>query len=165
MAVAYAGELERRKAVLRRFRELLVEQRSKFEKYLVVLDREREDIESSDVDRLAAHVEIEASIVSDIFTFQKVIDPLEDLYREAYPASTAGAAGAAGAAPSDIPGIRGAITDLKTEVLRRNAENRGLLKQRMEILRREVLSLRNPALSRRSVYASSGEGSLVDISG
>jgi hypothetical protein len=157
MAAAYAGELERRKAVLRRFRELLVEQRSKFQDYLVVLDHEKEDIASSDVDRLASHVEVEAAIVSEIFTFQKVIDPLEDLYREAYPAAEAQG--------HDILGLKGAITELQTEVLKRNAENRGLLKQRMEILRHEMLSLKKPLASRRSVYATQGEGGLLDISG
>ncbi len=64
-----------RVAALRRFRELLVQQRAKFENYLMVLDHERADIESGDVDKLAAHVEIEEAIVSEIFTFQKVIDP------------------------------------------------------------------------------------------
>ena len=59
-----------RVAALRRFRELLVQQRAKFENYLTVLDYERNDIESGDVDRLAAHVEIEEAIVSEIFTFQ-----------------------------------------------------------------------------------------------
>jgi len=52
-------EMGQRVAALRRFRELLVQQRTKFENYLKVLDHERTDIESGDVDRLAAHVEIE----------------------------------------------------------------------------------------------------------
>jgi len=160
VAVTYNGELERRAAVLRRFRELLVQQRAKFERYLLVLDHERKDIESGDVDRLVAHVELEEDIVSEIFTFQKVLDPLEDLYRAAYPSGLPAAAGA-----EDVSEIKTALVDLRTEVLRRNEENRGLLKARMEVLRAEVLSLRNPLASRKSVYSGGGEGGLLDIKG
>ena len=148
-------ELEQRVALLKRFRELLVEQRQKFERYLVILDHERSDIESGDVDRLVAHVELEEQIVSEIFTFQKVIDPLEEIYRAAYPAAGAG----------EVEQIKTALGGLKTEVAARNAENRRLLKQRMEILRSEIAGFRNPLASRRSVYASGGDGGLVDLRG
>jgi hypothetical protein len=149
-------EMGQRVAALRRFRELLVQQRAKFENYLKVLDHERADIESGDVDKLAAHVEIEEAIVSEIFTFQKVIDPLEQIYRAAYPA--------AGQDP-ELPELRGTLDELKREVLRRNAENRALLKRKMEVVRAEIAGFRNPLASRSSVYARQGEGSLVDIRG
>ncbi len=149
-------ELGQRVAALRRFRELLVQQRAKFENYLKVLDHERADIESGDVDRLAAHVEIEEAIVSEIFTFQKVIDPLEEIYRAAYPAA---------AEARDLPELRGTLDELKSEVLRRNAENRGLLKRKMELVRAELAGFRNPLAQRASVYAKAGEGALVDIQG
>lgn len=149
-------EMGQRVAALRRFRELLVQQRTKFENYLRVLDHERTDIESGDVDRLAAHVELEEAIVSEIFTFQKVIDPLEQIYRAAYPA--------AGQDP-ELPALRGTLEELRREVLRRNAENRALLKRKMELVRAEIAGFRNPLASRSSVYARQGEGSLVDIQG
>ncbi len=156
MAVRTEEEKGQRVAALRRFRELLVQQRAKFENYLTVLDHERADIESGDVDRLSAHVEIEEAIVSEIFTFQKVIDPLEQIYRAAYPS----------AAPDpELPELRGTLDDLRTEVLRRNAENRALLKSKMEIVRAEIAGFRNPLASRSSVYASQGEGNLVDLRG
>jgi hypothetical protein len=155
MAAFSSEELSQRVAALRRFRELLVQQRAKFEGYLKVLDFERADIESGDVDKLSAHVEIEESIVSEIFTFQKVIDPLERMYKSAYPAAEAG----------DLPELRSALDALKDEVLRRNAENRALLKRRMELVRAEIAGFRNPLASRASVYARQGGGALVDISG
>jgi len=151
-------ELERRVALLRRFRELLTEQRGKFERYLEVLDRERADIESGDVDRLVAHVEIEEQVVSEIYTFQKAIDPLDELYRAAFVAAAAPEA-------ADVPLLKETLDGLKGEVLRRNKENRVLLGRRMELLRGEIAGLRKPMAARRSVYASGGEGSLVDISG
>ena len=147
--------LEQRVAVLRRFRELLLQQRKKFERYLVILDHERSDIESGEVDKLVAHVELEEQIVSEIFTFQKVIDPLEDLYRAAYPAAEGG----------EVEHIKTALMGLRTEVAARNAENRRLLKQRMEILRSEIAGFRNPLAARKSVYASGGGVGLVDMQG
>jgi hypothetical protein len=149
-------ELGQRVATLRRFRELLVQQKVKFENYLTVLDHERTDIESGDVDKLAAHVELEEAIVSEIFTFQKVIDPMEELYRAAYPAA---------ANDPDVPELKSTLNDLKDEVLRRNAENRNLLKRKMEIVRGEIAGFRNPLSKRASVYSKAGEGALVDIQG
>jgi hypothetical protein len=163
MTAARDDEIERRVALLRRFRELLAEQRGKFERYLEVLDHERSDIESGDVDRLVAHVEIEEQIVSEIYTFQKAIDPLDELYRAAFAAAPGGAA--AGANEPDVHALKGTLDELRGEVLRRSKENRALLGKRMEVLRREIAGLRNPLASRKSVYAASGEGGLVDISG
>jgi hypothetical protein len=107
------------------------------------------------VDRLVAHVELEEQIVSEIYTFQRVIDPLEDLYRAAYPA----------AEESDVPTIKSSLAELKDEVAKRNQENRILLKQRMEMLRTEIAGFRNPLAARKSVYASGEGGGLVDIKG
>jgi len=159
MATKDRDVLEQRAAVLRRFRELLVQQRQKFEKYLLVLDHERSDIESGDVDRLAAHVEIEEQIVSEIFTFQKVIDPLESIYRSAYPAL------ASSPEAESLGELRDSLVGLRTEVLARNAENRALLRQRMDVIRGEIEGLRMPMAARRSVYAGSGEGGVLDIQG
>jgi hypothetical protein len=156
MAARTQEELGQRVATLRRFRELLVQQRAKFENYLSLLDRERADIESGDVDKLAAHVEIEEAIVSEIFTFQKVIDPLEQIYKAAYPAA---------AEDPQLPELRSTLDGLKDEVLRRSAENRSLLKRQMELVRAEIAGFRNPLASRASVYARAGEAALVDISG
>lgn len=141
--------------MLRRFRELLERQRDKFREYLDVLDRERSDIEKGDVDAMVAHVEIEQQIVGELYTFQKVVDPLEDMYREAYPAGTA--------AGHDVASIKRGIDALRAEVLERNARNRELLKQRMGLLRQEIQSLRTPGKRGKQVYSSSGEASIIDI--
>jgi uncharacterized coiled-coil DUF342 family protein len=148
-------EIQNRVAILKRFRELLVAQRSKFADYLEVLEREKADIESGNVDALVSHVEIEQAIVSEIFTFQKVIDPLEDMYRAAYHAEEV---------PADIPRIKERLEELKAEVVSRNAENRALLKQRMTMLRQEIQGLRNPFKRGNQVYGGPGP-SIVDIKG
>ena len=161
MAAPRDEELEQRVALLRRFRELLVEQRGKFERYLVVLDHERADIESGDVDKLVAHVELEEQVVSEIFTFQKVIDPLESLYHAAYAASADGHAPEQG----ELPELKRSLEELRGEVLKRNAENRHLLKKRMEAVRSEIAGLRMPMKARRSVYAEAGEAAIIDVQG
>lgn len=149
-------ELSQRVEALKRFRELLVKQREKFSAYLAVLDREKSDIESGDVDALVSHVEIEQSIVTEIFTFQKVINPLEDMYREAYHVARI---------PSDIPQIQANLEDLRAEVLKKNQENRVLLKQKMSILRQEIAGLHNPFKKAKSVYGSAPEPTMIDIRG
>lgn len=155
MAALYEGELQKRVAMLRRLRELLLDQRGKFENYLSVLDHERGDIETGDVDRLVAHVEIEEGIVSEIFAFQKAIDPLEDMMRAALPPGDSGW--------GEVGGLKDSLQELKGEVLRRNAENRELLRARMEVIRSQVLALRKPLAGRRSLYAERDSGALVDL--
>lgn len=148
-------EFEERVAVLKRFRELLVRQREKFSEYLSLLDRQRSDIESGDVDALVSHVEREQGIVSEIFAVQTVIAPLEDMYRAAY----------AGSEPEGVAELKATLTELKDEVVSRNAENQALLKQRMDMLRREVMTVGGPYAKRKSVYASQAEPSALDIEG
>jgi len=148
-------ELDERVAVLKRFRELLVRQRDKFHDYMGLLDRQRSDIENGDVDALVAHVELEQGIVSEIFAVQKVIDPLEDMYRSAY----------AGAAPEGVDELRSTLSTLKEEVVTRNTANRALLKQRMDMLRHQIMSVNNPYAKRKSVYSSAAEPTALDIKG
>jgi hypothetical protein len=162
-------EVRRRVAVLRRFRELLRQQRDRFAQYLEVLDKQKNVIESGSADELIAHVELEEKIVSDIFSIQKVIDPLENMYQTLLPSQeTKGSlpfSVPASIEEKEVPGLKSALEELKAEAVVRSERNRELLAKRMEELRLEMKSLRaNPYALRRSVY--SGEtASLVDIKG
>lgn len=148
-------EVQRRVAILKRFREMLSKQRDRFRDYLDVLDKQKDTIVAGDTDKLVAQVEIEEAIVSDIFAIQKVIDPLENLYREAR-----------GGAEGEIPDLKANLEELKTEVAARSERNRSLLKAHMEELRTEIQKLRNnPFAQRRSVYADAGGGSVIDVEG
>jgi hypothetical protein len=164
-----AEELARRVAVLRRFRTLLEEQRARFRSYLEVLDKQQGIIETGSAEDLLAHVELEERIVADIFSIQKVIDPLEDMYR----AAVSGFAPAPGgktrfrpAEADEVPDLKAALEDLKNEALIRSRQNKELLSKRMVELRSEIQALRNnpyAANARRSAFA--GSASLVDIEG
>ena len=138
--------------ILRRLRSYLFAQRRKFHSYLELLEREEEDILSNDTEKLQAHAEIEAVIVSEIFTFQKVIDPLEDLYRKAYPEKE-----------ETVPRLKTSLESLKRKVLKKNENNRNLLKNRMAMIRSELKSLRRN-IKPGSPYAARATANLVDIS-
>ena len=162
-------ELQRRTAVLRRFRELLSQQRDRFARYLEVLDKQKDVIESGSADDLIAHIELEEKIVADIFAIQKVIDPLENMYQTLtagnFDRGRAAAGKAATSEEKELPGLKAALEELKAEAVIRSDRNRELLAKRMEEIRSEIKSLRsNPYTARRSVY-SGNDPSLVDISG
>jgi hypothetical protein len=149
-------EVVRRVAVLKRFRELLTQQRNRFQAYLEVLDKQKDVIEKGNAEALISHVELEEKIVADIFSIQKVIDPLEDMYHAAYPEREA----------ADVPGLKAALDELKAEAVVRSERNKDLLSRRMAEIRSEIKALRgNPYAARPSVFAAGGSASLIDLKG
>jgi hypothetical protein len=159
------AELEQRVAILRRFRELLIQQRDRFRSYLEALDSQQAVIESGDADALLAHVELEERIVADIFSIQKVIDPLDKMYRALVPAA---GGGPQPQGAEEVSGLKAALENLKVEAAARSVRNRDLLLKRMTEIRTEITALRdNPfsANARRSAFSDSGTASLIDIHG
>ena len=75
-------EINERVAILKRFRHLLEQQRNKFKEYLVVLEKQEEGIKSEDDTVIVAQAELEQQIVSNITNLQKVIVPIENMYKE-----------------------------------------------------------------------------------
>ena len=155
-------ELAQRVAVLRRFKILLSQQRDRFRAYLAMLDRQQDIIENGNTDDLLAHVDLEEKIVADIFSIQKVIDPLEEMYHTVVSISQ----------PAhdydEVPSLKAALEDLKSEALIRSTRNKELLSRRMVELRKEITTLRNNPYarsSRSSAYAHSQTATLVDIQG
>lgn len=138
-----------RVAMLHRLREMLVQQRAKFQHYLEILDSEEAAIRNRDVDALEGYVQLEASVLAEIHSFQKVIRPLESLYRSAYPNEE-----------SQIPPLRESLARLRAQVLERNEQNRALMRERIDELKREVTALKTPG--RKSIYRRIESG-LVDI--
>jgi hypothetical protein len=155
-------ELKRRVAILKRFRELLKAQRDRFRDYLNVLDKQKDVIEKGNTEALIAHVEMEEQIVADIFSIQKVIDPLEGMYHAVYSGETE----SSGGVETDLPSLKSALEGLKKEAVTRSERNKNLLSKRMGEIRSEIKNLRgNPYAARPSVYANTGEASFVDVKG
>ena len=161
-------ELAQRVAVLKRFKTLLSQQRDRFRSYLDLLDKQQSVIESGSAEDLLAYVEIEEKIVADIFSIQKVIDPLEEMYY-----SVTGKINilAGNSSPDinqeEVPGLKASLEKLKSEAVIRSTKNKELLSKRMLELRQEIKTLRNNPYSagRRNAFGDSGTASLVDIQG
>ena len=124
--------IEQNVAVLKKLRAMLTRQREKFDAYLRLLECEGEAIEKGDSEKLLTQVEMERSIIAEIFTLKRVIAPLESLYQAGYPAGT----------EATIPRLKSVLETMGAEILAHNGRNRQRLRERMEDMRREISSLR-----------------------
>jgi len=154
-------ELAQRVAVVRRFKELLVQQRDRFRNYLAVLDRQQLLIGYGSADEITAHVELEEQIVADIFSIQKVLDPLEVMYN-----ATSTAADPYLPA-NDVPALKASLEELKTQAAVRAGQNRDLLSSRMEEISTEIQVIKDKSffLNARFLTYQDTAPSLVDIMG
>jgi hypothetical protein len=144
------NQTEQKIAVLTRLREMLRRQRGKFQDYLSLLEKEEGAIRSGNAERLISQVEMEKAIITEIFELSKVIQPLEMLYRAAYPGTE-----------DTVPRLKATLEKMGEEVVRHNEANRTLLRKAMEELRREISSLR--AWPRAGSPFAEVVPSLVDI--
>ena len=110
-------EIDQRVAVLKRFKALLQEQRKKFSDYLVVLETQERSIHEENIDALVHHTELEQSIIGDIFTIQKVIDPIEEMYRLGMPDKD----------DTEVVRLKSDLNKLQSQVIDQNQKNRELL--------------------------------------
>jgi hypothetical protein len=147
-------EVDRRVSILKRFRELLAQQRDKFYDYLTVLDKQKDVIENGSTEDLLSHVELEEKIVGNIFSIQKVIDPLEAMYHASFPQRE-----------SEVPSLKAALQDLQTEAARRTTRNKELLSKRMAEIRTEIKLMKGNPYARRTSYSGENSASLIDIKG
>jgi hypothetical protein len=154
-------ELTQRIAILKRFKILLSQQRERFNSYLDLLDKQQSVIESGSAEDLLTYVEIEEKIVSDIYSIQKVIDPLEEMYNSVVSERNSSNH------QEEVPTLKASLEKLKSEAVIRSTKNKELLSKRMLELRQEIKTLRNnPYAARgRKAYSDSNKASLVDVQG
>ena len=163
------SELGHRVAVIKRFKELLKSQRDRFQAYLNALDKQKDAIQQGSTDDLLRHVELEEKIVADIFSIQKVIDPLEKMYQTVKAQNPAKVVSGApkpadkSSRDDEVSNLREALDGLKAEAAIRAERNRELLSKRMAELRAEIKSLKSTYNKRR--FESSPGPSLIDIKG
>jgi len=163
-------ELAQRVAVLKRFKTLLSQQRDRFRSYLDLLDKQQSVIESGSTEDLLNYVEIEEKIVTDIFSIQKVIDPLEEMYNSliSTAAVTTQKSAEKSEASDEVHGLKASLEKLKNEAVVRSTKNRELLSKRMVELRSEIKALRNnpyTAGGRKTNFNDLNSASLVDLKG
>lgn len=159
------AEIAQRVAILKRFKTLLSQQRDRFRNYLDLLDKQQNVIASGNAEDLLNYVEIEEKIVADIFSIQKVIDPLEEMYytvlSDHSPAKTAKQEN-----QDEVPSIKASLEKLKNEAVMRSTKNKEMLSKRMLELRSEIKILRNnPYAAKRPSFSDSNTASIVDIKG
>jgi len=156
-----SAELAQRVAILKRFKTLLSQQRDRFKNYLDLLDKQQGVIESGSAEDLLSYVEIEEKIVADIFSIQKVIDPLEEMYN-----SVVFGPGKIDAHSDEVPSLKASLENLKGEAVLRSTKNKELLSKRMLELRQEIKVLRNnPYTAGRNNFNDTNKASLIDIKG
>ena len=137
------AEIDERILILKRFRTLLEQQRTKFQEYLKVLEAQESKISEEDAEALLAHSELETEIVANITSLQKVIVPMSELYKER----------GAHLEEESVTSIQKELDNLQKQVLVQNERNRELLKNHIVQIRTQIASLKNPYKNNRSVYA------------
>ena len=128
MAELTQQELDERVALLRKFRNLLEQQRNKFQEYLNVLEKQQDSINTQDTEKLLAHTELEQQVVKNISNLQKVIIPMQKMYKAAVPMAHT-------AEENSIAQIQNELNTLQDKVLKQNQINRDLLRTHIETIR------------------------------
>ncbi|MDR2659302.1 MAG: flagellar protein FlgN [Spirochaetaceae bacterium] len=150
------SEVKKRTAILKRFKELLIEQRQRFRDYIEILDKQKSVIENGEPEDILAHVELEENVVAGIITVQKALEPMRSMYETA----------CAGSEDTAISEISSALENLKEKTEQQVKQNKDLLQKRMVLIRNELRNLRgNPFVKRKSIYAENQGATLFDISG
>jgi hypothetical protein len=145
------GDISERVLILKKLRQALLSQRRKFRTYLQLLEKEKTAILADDVAKLEFQIDIEHTIVKEIFTLQRAIVPLQELFRREYPDSE-----------ESITKLEGSLIAMRGKILERNENNRHLLKEKMAILRQEIKNLRR-GFKRPSPFNRVGVPSLIDL--
>jgi flagellar biosynthesis/type III secretory pathway chaperone len=157
MAEITQQELDERVALLRKFRSLLEQQRNKFQEYLNVLEKQQDSINSQDAEKLLAHTELEQQVVRNIASLQKVIVPMQKMYKAAVPMAHT-------AEEASIANIQNELNTLQDKVLKQNQINRDLLRVHIETIRSQIQNFKNPYKNVRSVYSQPQHvASLVEV--
>jgi chromosome segregation ATPase len=148
MAEITNEEVEERIAVLKRLRFLLEEQRNKFKEYLTVLEKQQTSIDTEDSEALIKHSELEQQIVKNISNLQKVIVPMNKMYK-----TIAKTSNNPESHDAEISKIQNELADLQQKVLTQNKINRDLLRVHLENIKRQIANFNNPYKNSKSVYA------------
>ena len=150
------NEVLQRTSILRRFRELLKSQRDRFVAYLDILEKQNDVIEKGSADSLILHVELEEKIVEDIFSIQKVINPLEDMYQRTRQAAVH--------ENDEVIDLKSALEGLRTEAIARSKQNRLLLSKRMAEVGSEIKNINSsPYVRPDSAISAPRNHGFVDI--
>ena len=123
-------EKAQRVALLKRLKEHLEIQRRRFQEYLHVLEQEKTSITEGRIDDLEQQITLEENLVREIVSVQKVIAPMEEVYRSTH-----------GDDP-ELVQIQNHLNELAKTAAERNKSNRLLLSSRLEEIRQQMANLK-----------------------
>ncbi len=149
-------ELNERVALLKKFKNLLEQQKSKFQEYLTVLEKQQDSIASENPEALLAHTELEQQVVKNIANLQKVIVPMNKLYK-------ANNAQDNNEDAQSIEKIQNDLNDLQNRVLKQNKINRDLLRVHIDNIKIQIKNFKNPYKNTRNVYSQNPVAQLVEV--
>ena len=147
------AELQTRICVLKRFKALLQEQRDKFSEYLYVLEKQEMSIVQNNIEAVVQHTELENTIIQNILSIQKVIEPIEKMYYLSNPED------------ENVLQLKNDLLRLQESVQLQNKKNRLILDEKMMSVREEISNfpLRNKYVA--NVYSKNEDvANYIDIS-
>lgn len=145
------GSNSSNESILRSLRSSLLLQRERLSMYLRILEHQEEQIEQGEVEKLSLYVEMEQEVVRGIQAVQKVIVPLQELYRDVCPEKD-----------REIETLGISMEKLRKDILERNKKNRQLLTERMGVLKEELRLFRHASRNFGSLLNQDAP-TLVDI--
>jgi len=143
-------------AVIKRLMKLFNQQSDCYHRLIGVLEKQQGYIRTGSEESILAHVSLGEQIITEIFSIQKSIDPLEAMC----PAVTSLA--------DEITAIKAVLDALNNRALAQSEQNKTLLSQCMTAIRSEINVLATNPLAisaKRSLYAQAAVPSLIDIKG
>ncbi|MGI9256644.1 MAG: flagellar export chaperone FlgN [Salinispira sp.] len=143
--------IEQRIKLLNRLRQMLEAQREKFHHYLNILEKQEDAIISANTEALENHMHMEHQIIRDIQEIQKIITPIDAMYRKIYPDQK-----------EDIKHLQESLHQLREQALIHNAHNRELLIRHRDEIKQQVDNFRH-SRSRKSVYTRSVPARMIDV--
>ncbi|MCH5294892.1 MAG: flagellar biosynthesis protein FlgN [Treponema sp.] len=150
-------ELDERVAILRKYKDLLRQQRDKFQAYLRVLESQEKSIHKEDGESVEAHTMFAERLIGSIKELQKAIIPMQGLY-DTSPAADDDADG------NSVEKLKRDLNDLRNRAISQNDKNRALLRTQIEQITDQLSKFKNPYSSVHSIYADQdGAGSMIQI--
>ncbi len=118
------------KLVAKRIRENLVEQKSKLENYLKLLDSENKDIVERDADKLLQHIGLEKEVISELSQLKNILAPLEVMYRNTTEAND-----------GTLAGLKSSIEQLTKDVEKKSTLNRTELTVTLQQIKSDIIHI------------------------
>ena len=124
-------EVKQKKSISIKLRKILIRQLEKYKSYRNLLEQEEKAIIKGDTDKIEVYIQLEHSIIREIYSIQKIIHPLEKSFFKVSPENE-----------ELIEKLHNSIEQMRKQVLLKNKSNRILLKKQLTFLKQEINSLR-----------------------